>query len=56
MKELREVKKNYMAQKPPWLLNNVYFCFDGKLSTDIDNKEKQHFLQNKEKHKNTKEA
>ena len=52
----REIEGNHQAQHPTWLLNNIYFSYDGKSPTKNCNKKKQHFLQHKEKHKNTKEA
>ena len=28
MKEQKEVEENHIAQPPPWLINNVHFCYD----------------------------
>ena len=54
-------QKEKSGRKPssiatPWLINNVHFNYDGNLPANNDNEKKQHFLQHKEKHKNTKEA
>ena len=56
MKEQSEVEEDYLTKQATWLLNNTYICYDGESSTNIDNDKKQHFLQHKKKHKNTKEA
>ena len=54
MKEQRKVKVNHLAQ-PIWLINNVHFCYDKNSPANNDN-EKKHFLQHKERHKNTKKV
>ena len=56
MKEQRMLEENYLAQQLLWLLNNIHYCYDGDLPTNKYNEKRQHFLQHKEQHKNTKEA
>ena len=36
--EQRETEQNHLAQQFLWLLNNKYFCYDGELPTNNDNK------------------
>ena len=44
------------TQQPPWMINNLALCYMGERCNGSDNERKQHFLQHKEKHKDTKEA
>ena len=42
MKEQRGVEENHLAQQPPWLINNIHFCYVGD-SPANNNNEKKHF-------------
>ena len=30
MEEQKEIEKNIMTQNPPWLLNNITYCYKGE--------------------------
>ena len=38
------------------MVNNILFCYEGDKHTGNESEKKQHFLQHKEKHSNSKEA
>ena len=52
MKEKKEIEEMNQTQQPPWLVNNILFCYEEKTHTGTDSERKQHFLQHKEKHCN----
>ena len=41
---------------PPWLVNNIIFCYDAEKYTRNDNERKQRFLQHKGNYSNNNEA
>ena len=56
MKKQREKEKNHLAQQFKRILSNTCFCYDRKSPINNDNEKKLHFLQHKEKYKDTKET
>ena len=56
MEEQREIKEINQTQQPPWMINNIIFCYDREQNTGNDSERKQHFLQHKGNHSNFKEA
>ena len=48
------MEENYLAQQPPWLINNAHYCIDEDSPTNNDN-QKNNFLKYQVKHKNTKD-
>ena len=38
------------------MVNNILFCYQGEKHTENESERKQHFLQQKRKHSNSKEA
>ena len=52
MIEQKEIEKMNQTQQPPWLVNKMIFCYDGKKYSE----RKRHFLQHKWNHSNFKEA
>ena len=51
LNKVRNLEGNHLSQHPPWLVNNIDFCYGGELQTKTDI-EKKHFLQLMEKHAN----
>ena len=37
---MKVVEENHLAQQSAWLINNVYFCYDGDLPGNNENKKK----------------
>ena len=56
MGEQKEIEEMNQTQPPPWLVNNMLFCYESDKHTGNESKKKQHFLQHKEKHSSSKEA
>ena len=56
MGEQKEREEMNQTQQPPWLVNNILFCYEGDKHTGNESERKQHFLQHKGKHSNSKEA
>ena len=46
IKEQRKLNMNHLTKQPSCLFNNAHFCYDGELSINNDNEEKQ-FLKHK---------
>ena len=46
---MEEQKEMNQTQRPPWLVNNILFCYEGEIYMGSDSERKQHFLQYKEK-------
>ena len=54
---LRRLEQRYMGKQmkieemnqtqPPWLVNNILFCYEGEKHTGNESKKKDHLLQNK---------
>ena len=55
MKEQKEIEEMNQTQ-PPWLVNNILFCYEGDKHSGNESQKKQHFLQHKAKHSSSKEA
>ena len=56
MEEKKEIKEMNQTQQPPWLVNNILFCYEVETHMGNESERKQHFLQHKEKHGNNKEV
>ena len=54
MEEQMEIEEMNQTQPPPWLVNNILFCYEGDKHTGNESEKKQHFLQHKEKHSSSK--
>ena len=54
--EQRYIEDMNHTQQPPWLVNNILFCYGEETHTENDSERKQHFLQHKVKHSNNKEV
>ena len=55
MREQKEIEELNQTQLP-WLVNNILFCYEREKHTGNKSERKQHFLQHKGKHSNSKEA
>ena len=51
-----QIEKMNQTQQPPWLVDNILFCYEGDKHTRNESKRKQHFLKHKGKHGSSKEA
>ena len=56
MGEQIEIEEMNQTQQPLWLVNNIFFCYEGDKYTRNENEKKQHFLQHKVKHSSSKKA
>ena len=56
MGEQKEIEEMNLTQQPPWLVNNIIFCYDAEKYTRNDNERKQRFLQHKGNYSNNNEA
>ena len=54
MEEQKQIVEMNQTQQPPWMINNLALCYMGERCNGNDNERKQHFLQHKVKHKDTK--
>ena len=45
MGQQKEIEDMNQTQQPPWLVNNILFCYENYKHTGNENEEKQHFLQ-----------
>ena len=55
MGEQLELEDMNQTQQSSWLVNNILFYYEGEKQTRSESKRKQHFLQHKGKHSNSKE-
>ena len=49
MGEQMDIEEMNQTQQPPWLVNNILFCYEGDKYTGNESKKNQHFLQQKKK-------
>ena len=49
MEEKKEIKEMNQTQQPPWLVNNILFCYEVETHMGNESERKQHFLLQKEK-------
>ena len=56
MEEQVEIEQMNQTQEPPWIVNNIIFCYDGEKHMGNDRERKQHFLKHKGNHSNFKKA
>ena len=49
MGEQKEREEMNQTQQPPWLVNNILFCYEAEEHTGNENERKPHFLQPKGK-------
>ena len=56
MEKQKEIKEMNQTKQPPWLINNILFCYEEETHMGNDNVKKQHFLQLKGKYSNNKEV
>ena len=50
MREQMEIEEMNQTQPPPWLVNNILFCYEGDKHYANESEKKQNFLQHKGKH------
>ena len=55
-RSIKSIEEINQTQQPPWLVNNILFCYKGDKHAENESQKKQHFLQHKEKHSSSKEA
>ena len=47
MEEQKEIEEMNQTQQPPWLVNNILFCYEEETHTLNDSQRKQHFYNTK---------
>ena len=40
MEEQKEIEEMNLTQQPPWLVNNILFCYEGETHTGNESKRK----------------